>query len=158
GDIEVLDVGSNRGSFARTFLDLAPSAHVVAVEPDERVADACAGLERTELLRARIEDVALESGRFDAVHTCHTLEHLAHPAHTLADHHRVLKDGGILVLDVPNTALLASDDIVEEWFIDKHLYHFSAATLIRMIEAQGFTILEKPEVSDRSNLFIVARK
>ncbi len=62
------------------------------------------------------------------------------------------------MLDAPNTALLASDDIVEEWFIDKHLYHFSARTLTRLIESAGFTILEQPDAKDRSNLLFVARK
>jgi len=157
-DFSLLDVGSNRGSFARAFLNAAPQAHLVALEPDERVAANCAGLERTHLIRERIENVALETGRFDAIHSCHTIEHLIHPARTLADHHRTLKPGGILVLDAPNTALLASDDIVEEWFIDKHLYHFSETTLTRMLEASGFTILEKPDRHDRSNLFYVAKK
>jgi SAM-dependent methyltransferase len=154
----LLDVGSNRGSFARALLGAAPQAQLTAIEPDERVASSCAGLPRTELIEARIEAVALETRRFDAIHSCHTIEHLVHPAHTLADHHRTLKDGGILILDAPNTALLASDDIVEEWFIDKHLYHFSARTLSRMIEAAGFTIIEHPDPKDRSNLFFVAQK
>jgi len=157
-DFSVLDVGSNRGSFARAFLNAAPQARLIAVEPDERVAANCAGLERTHLIRERIENVALETSRFDAIHSCHTIEHLIHPARTLADHHRTLKLGGILVLDAPNTTLLASDDIVEEWFIDKHLYHFSETTLTRMLEASGFTILEKPDRHDRSNLFYVAKK
>ncbi len=157
-DFALLDVGSNRGSFARAFLSAAPQAHLVAVEPDERVAANCAGLARTQLIRERIENVALETDRFDAVHSCHTIEHLIHPAGTLADHHRTLKEGGILVIDAPNTALLASDDIVEEWFIDKHLYHFSEMTLTRMLEASGFTILERPDAKDRSNLFFVAKK
>ena len=157
-DFSVLDVGSNRGSFARALLDAAPRAHLTAVEPDERVASSCAGLPRTQLVQQRIEEVAVETRRFDVVHSCHTIEHLIHPAHTLADHHRTLKDGGILVLDAPNTALLASDDIVEEWFIDKHLYHFSQRTLTRMIEAAGFTILEHPDPKDRSNLLFVAKK
>jgi SAM-dependent methyltransferase len=157
-DIALLDVGSNRGSFVRAFLDIASEAHVVAVEPDERVAASCAGLPRVHLVPSRIENVALEAGRFDVVHSCHTIEHLLHPAATLADHHRVLKSGGLLILDAPNTALLASDDIVEEWFIDKHLYHFSERTLERMIEAAGFTIIDRPDPKDRSNLFFVARK
>ena len=157
-DFSVLDVGSNRGSFARAFLNAAPEAHLLAVEPDERVAANCAGLPRTHLIRERIENVALETRRFDAIHSCHTIEHLIHPARTLADHHRSLKDGGILVLDAPNTALLASDDIVEEWFIDKHLYHFSETTLTRLLEMSGFTILERPDAKDRSNLFFVAKK
>ncbi len=157
-EFALLDVGSNRGSFARALLDAAPRSQLTAVEPDERVASYCAGLPRTQLIQARIENVAALTRRFDVVHSCHTIEHLIHPARTLADHHRTLKDGGILVLDAPNTALLASDDIVEEWFIDKHLYHFSARTLTRMIEAAGFTILEHPDPKDRSNLLFVAQK
>ncbi|HEY0107666.1 MAG TPA: class I SAM-dependent methyltransferase [Rhizomicrobium sp.] len=157
-DFSLLDVGSNRGSFARAFLSAAPAAHLTAIEPDERVAASCAGLARTQLIVERIENVALETRRFDAIHSCHTIEHLIHPAATLADHHRTLKDGGILVLDAPNTALLAADDVVEEWFIDKHLYHFSERTATRMLEAGGFTILERPDPKDRSNLFFVARK
>jgi 2-polyprenyl-3-methyl-5-hydroxy-6-metoxy-1,4-benzoquinol methylase len=31
------------------------------------------------LVQARIEDAPLETGRFDIVHSCHTIEHLAEP-------------------------------------------------------------------------------
>jgi SAM-dependent methyltransferase len=157
-ELALLDVGSNRGSFVRAFLDAAPNANVVAVEPDERVAQSSAGLERTELVHARIEDAPLETGRFDIVHSCHTIEHLGEPMRVLADHWRVLKPGGLLVLDAPNIALIDSEDIVEEWFIDKHLYHFSARTLMRMVTASGFEIISAPDLNDRENLLIVARK
>src|SRR5581483_11747732 len=109
--------------------DVAPNADLVALEPDERVAGLCAGLPRTTLINARIEEAALETGRFDIIHSCHTLEHLASPLSVLRDHARSLRPSGLLVLDVPNVAVLDSHDIVEEWFIDKHLYHFSAVTL-----------------------------
>lgn len=158
GDIALLDVGSNRGSFVKAFLDAAPSARVLALEPDERVADSCKDLERTDLIVSRIEDAALETGRFDIVHSCHTIEHLAHPQDVLADHWRVLKPGGLLVLDAPNIAILDESDMIEEWFIDKHLYHFSARTLIRMVRAAGFDIVEAPDAKDRTNILIVARK
>ncbi|HVU20982.1 MAG TPA: class I SAM-dependent methyltransferase [Rhizomicrobium sp.] len=157
-DLALLDVGSNRGSFAKAFVEAAPNGHIVAIEPDERVAQSCSSFNRVELIQARIEDAALESNRFDIVHSCHTIEHVAHPVEVLADHWRVLKDGGLLVLDAPNIALIGGEDIVEEWFIDKHLYHFSTRTLTRMIEAAGFDIIQQPDPSDRSNLFFVARK
>jgi SAM-dependent methyltransferase len=157
-DLALLDVGSNRGSFARAFLEAAPTASIVAVEPDERVAESCGKLDRCELVQARIEDAALETGRFDIVHSCHTIEHLAEPARVLADHWRVLKPGGLLVLDAPNSAILDADDIIEEWFIDKHLYHFSARTLMRMVVAAGFEIIAAPDIEDHANLLIVARK
>jgi len=156
--ISLLDVGSNRGSFVKAFLAAAPNAQVLALEPDERVVDSCKGLERTDTVCARIEDAALESGRFDIVHSCHTIEHLAHPQEVLADHWRTLKPGGLLVLDAPNIAILDESDIIEEWFIDKHLYHFSARTLIRMVRAAGFDIVEAPDADDRTNVLIVARK
>jgi SAM-dependent methyltransferase len=156
--VSLLDVGSNRGSFVKAFLNAAPNAQVLALEPDERVVDSCKDLERTDTVCARIEDAALESDRFDIVHSCHTIEHLAHPQEVLADHWRTLKSGGLLVLDAPNIAILDESDIIEEWFIDKHLYHFSARTLIRMVRAAGFDIVEAPDAKDRTNVLIVARK
>lgn len=156
--LALLDVGSNRGSFARAFLDAAPKAQLTALEPDERYADSSADLPRTELVRARAENTNFDSGRFDIVHSCHTIEHLGEAFAALKDHARVLKDGGLLVIDAPNTALLGGDDIVEEWFIDKHLFHFSARTLSRMIEAAGFTIIEQNDPADAVNLLFVAKK
>jgi SAM-dependent methyltransferase len=155
-NVRLLDVGSNRGSFINAVRESLPQARITAVEPDERVADSVAGSAR--LITSRIEDASLESGRFDIVHSCHTIEHLAHPLAVLRDHHRVLKDGGLLILDAPNIALIGADDVVEEWFIDKHLTHFSERTLTRMVEAAGFSIVERPDPADRENLFLVARK
>ena len=156
--LALLDVGSNRGSFARAFLDAAPTAKLTALEPDERYADSSADLPRTELVRARTEHTHFDAGRFDIVHSCHTIEHLGEAFAALKDHARVLKDRGLLVIDAPNTALLGGEDIVEEWFIDKHLFHFSARTLSRMIEAAGFTIIEENDPTDAVNLLFVAQK
>jgi SAM-dependent methyltransferase len=140
------------------FLEDAPLAALTAVEPDERFADACEELPRTQLVRARIENTRLMDGAFDIVHSCHTIEHLGEPFAALKDHNRVLCDGGLLLIDAPNIALIGGDDIVEEWFIDKHLFHFSHATLSRMIEAAGFTILQQADPADAVNLLFVAKK
>lgn len=156
--LALLDVGSNRGSFARAFLAAAPAARLTAVEPDERFADSCADLPRTELVRARIEDTHFPDAGFDIVHSCHTIEHLGAPFAALKDHARVLKPGGLLVIDAPNIALIGGEDIVEEWFIDKHLFHFSARTLARMTQAAGFEIIAQNDPADMINLLFIARK
>ena len=132
--------------------------HVTAVEPDERYADSCADLPRTELIQARIENVALAEPASTSFIPATPSSISPHPSRALKDHARVLKPGGLLVLDAPNIALIGGDDILEEWFIDKHLYHFSDTTLGRMIEAAGFTIVEQPDPEDRINLLFVARK
>src|SRR6202012_5349608 len=69
-DFTLLDVGSNRGSFARRFLNAAPNPPLIALEPDERVSASCAGLPRTQLIESRIESAAFETRRFDAIHSC----------------------------------------------------------------------------------------
>ena len=156
--LRVLDVGSNRGSFAKAFLAEAPRARLTCVEPDERVAASCARLERVESLRARIEDTSFADESFDIIHSCHTIEHLSSPNTVLAEHWRTLKPGGLLLVDAPNIALIASDDILEEWFIDKHLHHFSAGTLACLLSANGFEVIDGPDSSDRENLLFAARK
>ena len=158
GNLALLDVGSNRGSFARAFLEAARGAQLTAVEPDKRFAASCAGMPRTELVQARTEHTTFADASFDIVHSCHTIEHLAAPFAALKDHARVLKTNGLLVIDAPNIALIGGEDIVEEWFIDKHLFHFSARTLSRMIEAAGFEIVEQNDPADAINLLFVARK
>jgi ubiquinone/menaquinone biosynthesis C-methylase UbiE len=152
----LIDVGSNRSDFLDALAQDFPAAEAVAVEPDERVAATAAS--KAEVHVARIETLKFDAETFDVVHSCHTIEHLAHPARVLKDHARILKPGGLLLLDAPNIAVTGADDIIEEWFIDKHLYHFSARTLTRMVEAAGFAIVEDPDAADRENLFIVAKK
>lgn len=156
GHFRLIDVGSNRGRFIHALKEAFPAAEVVAVEPDERVAESASG--KAELHVARIETLKFEDETFDAVHSCHTIEHLAHPLKVLKDHARILKTGGLLLLDAPNIAVIGVDDIIEEWFIDKHLYHFSVRTLMRMVERAGFEIIEAPDPADRENVFIAARK
>jgi SAM-dependent methyltransferase len=158
GSLRVLDVGSNRGAFVCALRAEAPHAEITAVEPDERVAQSCKGLPGTRLIEARIEETELPSESFDVVHSCHTIEHLASPRTVLSDHWRVLKPGGLLILDAPNLALIGSGDILEEWFIDKHLYHFSAATLAQLLDSCGFEIVEGPEDGDNQNLLFAAYK
>ena len=70
----------------------------------------------------------------------------------------MLKPGGLLIVDAPNIALIGSDPIVEEWFIDQRLYHFSHVTLARLLEACGFDIVGGPDPKDCENLIFAARK
>ncbi|MFO1187077.1 MAG: class I SAM-dependent methyltransferase [Alphaproteobacteria bacterium] len=154
----ILDVGANRGHFTRLAHELWPDAAIIAVEPDERIADASAGIRHVELVRKRIEDCSFAADGFDFVYSAHTLEHLKSPHQTLLDHARILAPGGRLLIEVPNIDIIGSPDIVEEWFIDKHLYHFSAATLEAMLKAAGFAILSGPDPRDGEHLTILAEK
>jgi SAM-dependent methyltransferase len=154
----VLDVGANRGSFVRALKEHAPDASITAVEPDERFIASYKGLARVDFLGERIEKTHLPPAGYDLVYSSHTLEHVQHAFSVLSDHARVLKPGGLLFLEVPNMALIGDSDIVEEWFIDKHLYHFTGGTLAAMLARARLEIVEGPDPADRINLTVVARR
>lgn len=156
--MSVLDVGAGRGAFVRGFLSAAPRAVVTAIEPNERQAWACAFLNRSNVISKPIEDADLPDEQFDVVHSCHTIEHLESPLTALSDHWRVLKPGGLLILDSRNIGAIREEAIVDEWFTPNFRCHFSSVTLSRMLNAAGFELIEPPDSNDRENVLIAAVK
>jgi trans-aconitate methyltransferase len=126
--LRVLDVGTNRGAFALELKGNYPQSKIIGIEPDERVVESWARKPDFTWLHARLEDTRLERDGFDLVYSCHTLEHVRSAKHALEMHHESLAPDGYLFVEVPNLAVIGSNDIVEEFFIDKHLYHFSHRT------------------------------
>jgi 2-polyprenyl-3-methyl-5-hydroxy-6-metoxy-1,4-benzoquinol methylase len=156
--LRVLDVGANRGAFVLELKAAYPKASVIGIEPDERVVGAWAGKPGFTWLHARLEDTRVENEGFDLVYSCHTLEHLRSAREALLAHRAALAPGGYLFLEVPNTAVIAANDIVEEFFTDKHLYHFSSRTLARLLTACGFRAVAIGDARDTVNIGVVAVK
>ncbi|MEE8438316.1 MAG: class I SAM-dependent methyltransferase, partial [Micropepsaceae bacterium] len=113
--LSVLDVGAGRGKFVRAFLSTAPRASLTAVEPNQGQAWACAFLNRSNIISKRIEETCFPDEHFDIIHSYHTLEHLESPLAVLADHWRVLKPGGVLVVECRNISAISDEAIVGEW-------------------------------------------
>lgn len=156
--LRVLDVGTNRGAFALELKTNYPQATLIGIEPDERVVDSWARKPGFTWLHARLEDTRLEKDGFDLIYSCHTLEHVRSAKHALQMHHESLAPNGYLFLEVPNIAVINSSDIVEEFFIDKHLYHFSHRTLARLLSSCGFRAVAIADPRDTVNISVVAVK
>jgi SAM-dependent methyltransferase len=126
----VLDVGGGRGECCQ---HLVAQHRVVVADATE-----CATVD------PRIEKVpglfssSLGEGTFDAVVMNHILEHVFSPTEFLATARRVLKDGGILIVEVPfelYTPLVARH--LGDW---RHVGYFSRATLRQYLEKSGFAV------------------
>ena len=156
--LRVLDVGASRGAFSLELQAAYPSAEIIGIEPDERVVSAWAGKPGLTWLHARLEDTRLEADAFDLIYSCHTLEHVRSARDSLRQHWETLKPNGYLLLEVPNLAMIGLNDIVEEFFIDKHLYHFSTRTLARQLSASGFRAVAIADARDTVNITVVAVK
>ncbi|MEW6442566.1 MAG: class I SAM-dependent methyltransferase [bacterium] len=83
----------------------------------------------------------LPSGRFDVVALWHLIEHLYDPLAALQEIGRVLKPGGLLLMELPNFASLLAGRLGQAWFpleVPRHLYHFTPVTISRLLSRAGF--------------------
>jgi SAM-dependent methyltransferase len=105
-----------------------------------------------------IEDATalpFEDAEFDAAVCIEVLEHLFDPLAAVREAHRVLRDGGLLIVTVPNTmywrrrvAAVAgqwnplgdSSSISEPWR-DPHIRFFTHGTLGSMLQRAGFDVV-----------------
>jgi SAM-dependent methyltransferase len=66
---------------------------------------------------------------------------MVHPRTMLAQVNRLLKPGGIFVVEVPNFGSWQARMGPRDWFhldVPRHLLHFEKPTLARMVQAEGF--------------------
>ena len=92
-------------------------------------------------------------GRFDAVTSFFSLEHMAQPQDALRKIASVLKTGGTFYGIVPNVFANTADLIVVD-----HVNHFTQPSLAYLLRANGFEVVEISDSAHRGALVFVARK
>ena len=135
----LLDVGCGRGDLGAWFIQRGWKA--VGVEPSS---EACA-LARTrgiEVLIGTFADAEFEAGSFDVVVFRQSLEHVTDPIADLRRAHLALRDGGLLIISVPNFGCWQRRRFGGHWFhldVPRHRFHFDGDALRRALERSGFT-------------------
>lgn len=144
----VLDVGCSAGFFLAAAKARGFEPTGVELSPDTaRLAEKRSGC---AVVRGLLEEAPLAAGSFDAVTLWDVLEHVLDPVATLRAAHRVLADGGLVVVSTPNIDGLfprASYGIAKRldyWPHPEpphHLFQFSVATLTKTLDAAGFDVV-----------------
>lgn len=143
--IELLDVGCGDG-WQLDLYRLAAEKRIrtTGVEIRNDVCD-IARAKGHQVYCGRFEDVELPL-QFDLVNLSQVIEHVADPRAFVRRIHDVLRPGGILVLETPNT-----DTIDWKWFrsgawgayhIPRHWTFFDPTSLRRLVESVGFEFLD----------------
>ncbi len=137
--IRVLDIGCGRANLLKAF---------------DRNGCECFGIERSNfpedpalqnitVYKQDFLEVNLEENSFDIVVIWHVLEHLTDPASTLKKVGKILRQGGKLVVAVPNFGGLQSRLFRRHWFhldLPRHTYHFTHHSLQLMINSAGMSV------------------
>ncbi|HKY31576.1 MAG TPA: methyltransferase domain-containing protein [Candidatus Polarisedimenticolia bacterium] len=133
----VLDVGCASGAFLARMRQSGWQVQGVEVSA-EAAAWGSAELE-LDIVNRPLPEAGLPAASFDVVTYWSSLEHVHEPLAYLAETRRILKPEGRLIALLPNF----SSPTVRwlHWGLDppRHLYHFTPATLRRMLAKAGFT-------------------
>ncbi len=105
--INILDAGCGNGQFSQLLISLGVS-NVVGVDFSRKMIIAAKKRsingklrERLDLAVSELENLNFKDQSFDAVFMFGVIEHLKNPCSVFREVHRVLRNGGKLILDVP---------------------------------------------------------
>jgi SAM-dependent methyltransferase len=135
----VLDVGCGVGWTVALLRELGFSA--VGLEPAPHAAQIARDHYGVEVITAVLQEAPLPEAAFDAVILFDVLEHVHDPIGDLRSIHYVLRPGGAVVIKVPNLAAWQAHLLGKWWYAldpPRHLFHFSAGPLRRLLEKAGF--------------------
>ena len=142
----ILEVGCSTGRLLlRIHRDYGvPLENLCGVEIDRQAAERARSAGVGSVSESGLDETSF-CRRFDRIVFWHALEHLHRINESLARARELLKPGGQLVIAVPN---LQSDDARRygpNWIAldaPRHLWHFTPATLRKLLEKHGFSVLE----------------
>ena len=156
---KILDIGSNRGDFMKSARRIFPKTdEILGIEPDQSIIDWDKSDKSQIVLVGRLENTVLKKSYFDFVFSSHTLEHAFSARAMLKKTYDLLRTGGIHFLEVPNIENISDANIVEEYFIDKHNFHFSRDILISFVRVMGFSVIAGFESKDKYNITLLLEK
>jgi 2-polyprenyl-3-methyl-5-hydroxy-6-metoxy-1,4-benzoquinol methylase len=154
GPARALDVGCGRGHFLN-FLRRCGWT-VKGLELSEAAAWHARTVHGLDVHIGDLAAVDWPAASFDVVVFWHVLEHIADPRAALEKAYRLLRDGGLLMVAVPNFGSLQAAASGRHWFhldIPRHYSHFSAHVLHRLLGECGFVIQRTDHFSVEQNIY-----
>lgn len=140
----LLDVGCATGDFLSEMARY-PGWSVMGVEPSPDAARYAASSGLT-VVRGVLNDGTFASRSFDAVTMWDVLEHVYDPRAVIAEAARILRPGGVLVVNHPNTASLDRRLFGRLWVgyeLPRHLYLYPSDQLTRLMAEYGLREVER---------------
>jgi 2-polyprenyl-3-methyl-5-hydroxy-6-metoxy-1,4-benzoquinol methylase len=132
------------GCFCGVFLNVASRAgwDCYGIEPLIMPAIYARGHYKLRVVTDTLQDETYPSEFFDVVTMFQVLEHLIHPERELERIRRILRPGGLLVVEVPNIDTLTVKLLRSKHrhFVQDHVSFFSAKTLSLLSIRMGFKV------------------
>lgn len=135
----VLEIGSSYGFFLHLLKQSGWETY--GVEPSIDAADFARKRFEIEIYSKPVEELEFPNNHFDLIAMFHVLEHIRNPKETLTKVREMLKDDGLVFLEVPNVYKMSFSVWEFLFHTSQHLYNFSPTTLSNIFSMAGLDLL-----------------
>jgi 2-polyprenyl-3-methyl-5-hydroxy-6-metoxy-1,4-benzoquinol methylase len=136
----LLEIGSATGVMLKLFAKRGWDA--LGIEPSGSSQEA--KKKGLKVLNVKFEEAKLPKDYFNLIILNHTLEHMDNPKLILKKINTLLKDRGIVFIDVPNFGSLSSKLLGKKWpylLPLEHKSQFTKESLTKLLKDNGFKVL-----------------
>jgi 2-polyprenyl-3-methyl-5-hydroxy-6-metoxy-1,4-benzoquinol methylase len=134
----ILDIGTAGASFLKVAKDRGWT--VEGVEPNKWLCEWAAKNYGIKVRPGDIFNNKFPSNHFDVVTLWDVLEHVSDPSAVLKECSRILKKGGLLVVNYPDVDSAVARLMGKKWvfFLRVHIFYFTPRTISMILKKNGF--------------------
>ena len=154
----LLDIGTAAGSFIHAAAERGWS--VSGCEPNRWLCDWGRKNYGLDIKAGTVFDQRYPDHAFDVVTVWDVLEHVEDPKSFLEECHRILKPGGLLVVNYPDIGSWIARLMGRRWvfLISVHLYYFTRTTMTELLRRTGFEVADiRPHVQSLEAQYVLKR-
>jgi len=139
---KILDIGTAGGSFLHVAEEEGWEVH--GIEPNRWMGEWGKKHYGIDIKPGTIFDHKYPDNYFDAVSLWDVLEHVPDPKKTLNECNRILKEGGVLIVNYPDIGSWLAKLMRRRWIflLSVHFYYFTPKTITKMINMTGYDVVK----------------
>lgn len=136
----LLDIGCAAGFFVREARDRGWDA--IGIEPSKWLVSWGVKNLKERLYTGTLKQGRFKDKEFDILTMWDVLEHVPDPMGELHECNRILKAGGMLIVNYPDFGSILAKLAGRNWWflLSNHLYYFTPVTMRRYLEKAGFEV------------------
>lgn len=149
---KMFDVGAATGNFIELAKKQGWSASGMELSEEACLIGAKKGL---EIMKGNFESANIEQNDFDVVTFLDVLEHFIDPVIALINAKGLLKFGGLLVINTPDSSSVVAKILGRKWHLiapPEHPHCFSLGSLEMLLKKNNFELLYVDRISKRFSL------